>query len=61
MFELLSILVILASSTLFTFAQRIPFTLLQAILMPIPEPHIATPKSTFFSTIAYPNSKAKSG
>ena len=41
--ESLSSLVYFASSELDTLAQRIPFTLLQAILIPIPLPQIATP------------------
>ena len=58
MFESLSILVTSASSLVETFAQRIPFTLLQAILIPIPEPQIATPKSTFLLTTFSPSLKA---
>ena len=46
-FASLSFLVASASSILSTFAQRIPFTLLQAILIPIPVPQIAIPKSAF--------------
>ena len=42
-FASLSFLVISASSLSVTFAQRIPFTLLHAMLIPIPDPHIATP------------------
>ena len=57
-FESLSFLVTLASSLVSTFAQRIPFTLLHAILIPIPDPHIAIPKSTFLSTTFFPIKKA---
>ena len=42
-FELLSILVIFASSVFDTLAHLIPFTLLHAIDIPIPDPHIAIP------------------
>ena len=42
-FALLSFRVKYASSSLFTFAHLIPFTLLHAIEMPIPLPHISIP------------------
>ena len=42
-FASLSFLVRYASSTELTLAHLIPFTLLQAILIPIPLPHIAIP------------------
>ena len=50
MFESLSFLVYIASSGVDTLAQRIPFTLLQAIDIPIPDPQIAIPKSTSLFT-----------
>ena len=43
---LLSSLVYFASSQFDTFAQYTPLILFKAILIPIPLPHIATPKST---------------
>ena len=58
MLESLSVLVAIASSLESTFAQRIPFTLLQAILIPIPDPQMATPKSTSFSMTPCPKRKA---
>ena len=42
-FALLCLRVISAPNSLLTTAALIPFTLLQAILIPIPEPHIAIP------------------
>ena len=50
-FVSLSFLVAITSFTVSTLAHLIPFTLLQAILIPIPEPHIATPKSAFLFTM----------
>ena len=41
-----------------TVAHLIPFTLLQAIPIPIPDPQIATPKSTSLEATASPNLKA---
>ena len=57
-FELLSFLVTCASFLVVTLAHLTPFTLLQAILIPIPEPHIATPKSTFLSLTFSPSLNA---
>ena len=54
----LSILVISASSAVDTFAHLIPNTLLHAILIPIPEPHIATPNDTSLLATLSPNTNA---
>ena len=54
----LSILVISASSAFDTLAHLTPNTLLQAILIPIPEPHIATPNETCLLATLSPNTKA---
>ena len=57
----LSCLVYFASFGLLTLAHLTPFTLLQAILIPIPLPQIAMPFSTFLSLTPSPNLKAYSG
>ena len=57
-FASLSFLVRRASITVFTLAHLTPFTLLHAIDIPIPDPHIAIPKSYKWSRIFSPNRKA---
>ena len=57
----LSFLVYFASCLFDTLAHLIPFTLLQAMDIPIPEPQIAIPKSVFPFATASPNDIPKSG